>query len=69
LDGDLVLLDVGAEHLNYSADITRCFPINGKFSPRQADVYNSVLSVNKAIIEMIRPGVKLSSCSKDRANF
>ncbi len=60
LDGDLVLLDVGAEHLNYSADITRCFPINGKFSPRQADVYNSVLSVNKAIIEMIRPGVKLS---------
>lgn len=59
-DGDLVLMDVGADHLNYSADITRCFPINGKFSPRQAAVYNSVLSVNKAIIDLIRPGVKLS---------
>lgn len=59
-DGDLVLLDVGADHLNYSADVTRCFPINGKFSPRQAEVYNAVLSVNKAIIEMVRPGVQLS---------
>lgn len=59
-DGDLVLLDVGADHLNYSADITRCFPINGRFSPRQAAVYNSVLSANKAIIALIRPGVKLS---------
>lgn len=58
-DGELVLLDVGASYLNYSADITRCFPVSGKFSPRQAAVYNSVLKVNKTIIELVKPGVKL----------
>lgn len=57
--GDLVLMDVGADNNNYSADITRCFPINGKFSERQAQVYNAVLRVQKTIIEMIKPGVEL----------
>lgn len=57
--GQLVLMDVGAASLNYSADITRCFPINGSFSERQKAVYNSVLHVNKEIISMIAPGVKL----------
>jgi Xaa-Pro aminopeptidase len=57
--GDLILMDVGADNNNYSADITRCFPISGKFSERQAQVYNAVLRVQKAIIEMIKPGVEL----------
>ena len=57
--GDLVLMDVGAAHNNYSADITRCFPISGSFSERQAQVYSAVLRVQKEIISMIKPGVEL----------
>ncbi|MCB5260873.1 MAG: Xaa-Pro aminopeptidase [Candidatus Cloacimonetes bacterium] len=53
---DLVLMDVGASNMNYSADISRTFPISGTFSRRQADVYNAVLRVQKHIIGMIRPG-------------
>lgn len=53
---DLVLMDVGASNMNYSADISRTFPISGTFSRRQADVYNAVLRVQKHIISMIRPG-------------
>lgn len=56
---DVVLMDVGASWLNYSADITRCFPVSGKFSPRQKQVYEEVLSVQKAVIEMVKPGVSL----------
>ncbi len=57
--GQLVLMDVGASNLNYSADISRCFPISGSFSERQKAVYSAVLRVNKEIISMIAPGVKL----------
>lgn len=57
--GDLVLLDVGASYMNYSADISRTFPINGTFSQRQAQVYGAVLKVQKEIIQMIHPGVQL----------
>lgn len=58
--GQLVLMDVGASYNNYSADITRCFPINEKFSERQAQIYSLVLTVQKEIISMIKPGVELS---------
>ena len=44
-DGDLVLIDVGASYANYAADLTRTYPINGKFSPRQRAVYEAVLRV------------------------
>ncbi len=44
-DGDLILLDFGAEYANYNADMTRTIPVNGKFTPRQKEVYNSVLHV------------------------
>jgi Xaa-Pro aminopeptidase len=56
---DVVLMDVGASYLNYSADITRCFPISGKFTPRQRQVYEEVLGIQKAIIDMIKPGLGL----------
>jgi Xaa-Pro aminopeptidase len=56
---DVVLMDVGASWMNYSADITRCFPVSGEFSPRQKQVYEEVLAIQKAIIEMVRPGVGL----------
>lgn len=59
--GDLVLMDVGASYNNYSADITRCFPISGTFSDRQKQIYQCVLDTQKEIISMIRPGVLMST--------
>jgi Xaa-Pro aminopeptidase len=56
---DMILMDVGASYQNYSADITRCFPISGKFSPRQREVYLEVLAVQKEIIAMIKPGISM----------
>jgi Xaa-Pro aminopeptidase len=41
-DGDLILLDVGAEYANYSSDLTRTIPVNGKFTERQKQIYNAV---------------------------
>lgn len=46
-DGDLILLDVGAEYANYSSDLTRTIPVNGKYTPRQKQVYNAVLRCKK----------------------
>jgi Xaa-Pro aminopeptidase len=56
-DGDLLLVDAGCEYGYYSADITRVWPVNGKFSEAQAEVYNWVLRAQKAAIEKCRPGV------------
>lgn len=56
-DGDILLLDVGAEYANYNADLTRTIPVNGKFSPRQKEVYNAVLRVQRKAINMLAPGV------------
>lgn len=58
-DGDLLLMDVGAEYGNYNADMTRCIPVNGRFTTRQKDVYNAVLRVMKAAKAILRPGVIL----------
>ena len=55
-DGDLLLIDAGAECENYASDITRTFPINGKFSPHQRQVYEVVLEAQLAAIETVRPG-------------
>jgi len=58
-DGDLILMDFGAEYGNYSADLTRTVPVNGKFTKRQKEVYNAVLRVHKAACAMLRPGTLL----------
>lgn len=58
-DGDLLLVDVGASWANYAADITRTYPVNGRFTPRQRAVYEAVLRVLRASIERTRPGVSL----------
>lgn len=58
-EGQLVLMDVGAAYNNYSADVTRCFPVSESFSDRQRQIYQLVLDVQKEIIEMIKPGVSL----------
>ena len=56
-DGDLVLFDLGTETEFYISDISRTFPVNGKFTPRQKEVYEAVLEVNKKSIEFLKPGV------------
>jgi len=55
--GDLVLIDAGAEYQGYAADITRTFPVNGKFSPEQQKIYEIVLDAQYAAIDCCRPGV------------
>ncbi len=55
-DGDLLLCDIGAEYANYNGDLTRCIPVNGRFSQRQRDVYNAVLRVQRAAKKLLIPG-------------
>lgn len=56
-DGDLLLLDAGAEYKGYASDITRTFPINGRYTKAQRDIYDLVLKAQKSCVEMVRPGV------------
>ncbi len=58
VDGDLLLIDAGAEYAHYNADITRTFPINGRFTPAQKAVYEVVLASQKAAVEMVKPGIR-----------
>ena len=64
-DGDLVLMDFGAEYANYAADVTRTVPVNGRFSKRQREVYNAVLNVQKAAISLLKPGKTLDEYTKE----
>ncbi len=64
-DGDLLLLDCGCWYANYASDVTRAFPVNGKFSPRQKEVYSAVLRVQKAALNMLRPGNQLHEYHKE----
>ncbi len=56
-DGDVLLLDVGAKYGNYNADMTRTIPVNGKFSPRQKQVYQAVLDVLNYATSILKPGI------------
>jgi Xaa-Pro aminopeptidase len=58
-DGDLVVLDVGGEYGGYAADLTRTLPANGKFTPRQREIYDIVLGAQNAAIAAIKPGARL----------
>ncbi|MEQ1605915.1 MAG: aminopeptidase P N-terminal domain-containing protein [Pyrinomonadaceae bacterium] len=55
-DGDLILIDAGAEFNGYASDITRTFPVNGKYSPAQREVYDVVLDVQLQCVEYTKPG-------------
>lgn len=55
-DGDVILLDFGAEYANYAADLTRSIPVNGQFTERQREVYNAVLRVMRQATRMLVPG-------------
>jgi Xaa-Pro aminopeptidase len=55
-DGDIIVLDVGAQYSGYSADITRTLPANGKFTRRQREIYSIVLGAQNAALAMLKPG-------------
>jgi len=55
-DGELLLVDAGAEYKGYASDITRTFPINGRYTKAQRDIYDLVLKAQMACVEMVRPG-------------
>lgn len=56
-DGDLLLVDAGAEYKGYASDITRTFPINGRYTKAQREIYDLVLKAQMSCVEMVRPGV------------
>ncbi len=64
-DGDVLLLDFGAEYGNYNADLTRTIPVNGRFSQRQKAVYNAVLRVMKEAKQMLIPGNTFQAYNKE----
>jgi len=64
-DGDVILMDVGAEYGNYASDLTRSVPVNGKFTDRQKQVYQSVLNVMKGAMNILRPGILIEEYHKE----
>jgi len=63
--GDLVVLDVAGEYAHYAADITRTLPVNGRFTPRQREIYEIVLGAQKAALAAVKPGMSLSRRDPD----
>jgi Xaa-Pro aminopeptidase len=59
-DGDILSMDFGCEYSNYASDLTRVVPVNGKFTPRQKEVYNAVLRAFKQLRNNLRPGTTLN---------
>lgn len=68
-DGDVILLDVGAEYANYSSDLTRCLPVSGRFTDRQKQVYNAVLHVKKEAEKLLVPGAMMAEYHKEVGNI
>jgi Xaa-Pro aminopeptidase len=62
--GDTLVMDIGAEYENYSADITRTIPVSGKFAPRQRAIYSIVLEANKRAIAAVKPGRTIKDIDK-----
>jgi Xaa-Pro aminopeptidase len=67
--GDVVVVDIGAEYSGYSADVTRTYPVSGKFSPRQREIYQIVLDAQKAAIAKIKPGVRISDLHQAATDY
>ena len=64
-DGEVILLDVGAEYANYASDLTRCIPVNGRFTKRQKEIYNAVLHVKNEAEKLLVPGTMLAEYHKE----
>ena len=68
-DGDLLIMDVGAEYKGYAADITRTIPVNGKFSPRQQQVYDEIMSIQRQIKQYYVPGSSIDRIHTEFENL
>ena len=68
-DGDLILLDVGAEYANYSSDLTRTIPVNGRFTDRQKQIYNAVLDMKNFATSLLVPGNNWYDYHKECGDF
>jgi Xaa-Pro aminopeptidase len=68
-DGDLILLDFGAEYGNYNGDLSRTIPVNGKFTHRQKDVYNAVLNVQRFAKTLLKPGISIPAYHEEVCKF
>ncbi|MDB5203380.1 MAG: family metallopeptidase [Ferruginibacter sp.] len=64
LDGELILMDFGAEYGNYCADLTRTVPVNGKFGRRQKTVYNACLHLHHYAASILKPGITINDCAE-----
>jgi Xaa-Pro aminopeptidase len=68
-DGELLLIDAGAEFQYYTGDITRTFPVNGKFTPIQKRVYQMVLDIQKTLVANVKPGILFKSMQEQTVDF
>jgi len=66
--GDLVVVDIGAEYSGYAGDVTRTYPVSGKFTPRQREIYQIVLDAQKAALAVIKPGMTISQVHRAASN-
>ena len=68
-DGDMVVIDAGAEYGQYTADVTRSWPVSGRFTSRQKAIYDLVLGSQQAAFDAVRPGVKLATLDSIARGF
>ena len=68
-DGEMILMDFGVCYANYNSDTTRCFPVNGKFTDRQKEVYNAVLYCLKEGTKLLKPGAVSATYEKEMADI
>ena len=68
-EGDVILMDIGAEYANYASDLTRSIPVSGKFTTRQKEIYRAVLRVMKSANEILQPGITLADYHKKVGDF
>jgi Xaa-Pro aminopeptidase len=66
--GELVVVDIGSEYSGYAGDVTRTYPVSGKFSPRQREIYQIVLDAQKAALAVIKPGVTINQVHQAAMN-
>ncbi len=70
-DGDLVVVDIGSAYGGYASDVTRTYPVSGKFSPEQRKVYDTVLAIQDQVIAAVKPGItmeRLNQIAEDALN-
>jgi len=67
--GDLVVVDIGSEYSGYAGDVTRTYPVSGKFTPRQREIYQIVLDAQKQALAVIKPGVTMQQVHQAAFNY